>query len=115
VEQLLRGGITMTVRVRIGPIEKDIADADPAWINEQIDAMRKESALACVQVTIRERTVHMVLVTAGCPGAGEAGHLLSSEEERLLNLWDQFHLNDETFSGEDLTAFLRQIDGSDRL
>ena len=57
----------------------------------------------------------MVLTTAGYPGAGEAGHLLSSEEGRLLDLWDQFHLHDETFSGEDLTAFLKQIDGSDRL
>ena len=53
----------MTILVKIGSVEKDITEADPNWINEQIDRRRADGAAVCVQVTIIRDSVDSVSYT----------------------------------------------------
>ena len=60
----------MTILVKIGSVEKDITEADPNWINEQIDRRRADGAAICVQVTIIRDSVDLRLSTSDCPQFG---------------------------------------------
>lgn len=99
----------MTIRVKIGSIEKDIADVDPNWVNEQINRRRDDGAAVCVQVTIDKESVHLHLITSDCPHSGGSNRLLSTQENETISLWNKLHLDEENFSGGNLVAFLRQI------
>ncbi len=99
----------MTIRVKIGPIEKDIADVDPTWINEQINGRRDDGVGVCVQVTIDMESAHLHLATSDCPHFGGSNRLLSTQENEILSRWNKLHLNEKNFSGGNLIAFLKQI------
>jgi len=99
----------MTVRVKIGSIEKDIADADPNWINEQINRRRDDGVIVCIQVTINQGSVSLILTTSDCPNSGGGSRPPNPQESEILSLWNKLHLNDKNFSGGNLVAFLRQV------
>ena len=99
----------MTIQVKIGPVEKDVADADPNWINEQINRRRSDGIAVCVQVTIDIDSVHLRLSTPNCPRAGGSVLSLTTQENEIVSIWNKHHLNEETFTGGNLIAFLRQI------
>jgi len=99
----------MTIRVKIGSVENDIKDADPNWINEQINRRRADGALVCVQVTIIWESVDLLLSTSDCPRFTGGTRPLSVRENEIFDLWNKLHLNDKDFSGGNLVAFLRQI------
>jgi hypothetical protein len=99
----------MTIRVKIGPIEKDIADVDPSWINEQINRRREAEASVCVQVSIERDSVRLHLATSNCPHSRGSSRPLTTQENEILSLWKKLHLNEDSFTGGNLIAFLRQI------
>jgi hypothetical protein len=99
----------MTIRVKIGSIEKDISEVDPNWINEQINRRRAEGITVCVQVSIISDSVNLHLATSECPPFSGVSRVLSTEENGILSLWNKLHLHDKDFSGGNLVAFLKQI------
>jgi hypothetical protein len=103
------GESTMTIRVKIGPIEKDIADVDPSWIHEQISGRRDDEVPVCVQVTIDMESVDLIFATSDCARFGRSDISLSNREKEVVSLWNMLDLNDKNFTEENLLAFLRQI------
>lgn len=104
------GGFSMTIRVKIAEIEKDIADVEPSWINEQINRRRAAGETVCVQITIQKDSANIMLTTADCPhNRGGSKNSLSDHEKAILDLWMKLHLNESKFSGGNLLAFLNQI------
>lgn len=99
----------MTILVKIGPVEKDIVAADPSWVNEQINRRRADSIGVCVQVTIDTGTVHLLLTTPNCSHSGGSFRPLTTQENEIVSIWNKHHLNEETFTGGNLIAFLRQM------
>lgn len=102
-------GAIMTIRVKIGSVEKDIKDADPNWINEQINRRRADGAPVCVQVSIIGESIDLLLSTSDCPRFTGGTRSLSTRENEIFDLWNKLHLRDKDFSGGNLVAFLRQI------
>ena len=99
----------MTIRVKIGSVERDIKEADPNWINEQINRRRADGAPVCVQVTITRESVDLLLSTSDCPRFAGGSRSLSAQENEIFDRWNKLHLSDKDFSGGNLVAFLRQI------
>lgn len=98
------------IRIKIGSNEwRELKDVSPDWINEQINLRRRDGVAVCVRVSIKERSINMVLLTPGCPGIRGSGLSLSQREKQILGLWEKLHLNKESFTGGNLIAFLKQV------
>lgn len=97
------------IRIRIGDEERDYASADEQWINQQINRRRADGQVVCVRVTVRESGLDMILSTPSCKTSGGSGRPPRPEEKRVFDLWDKRGLNDASFTGGNLIAFLRQL------
>lgn len=97
------------ITIRIGTEEKDIAQASPDWINQQINRRRDDGQLVCVRVTIREGELNMALSTPTCGPRGGKGRSPTTKEKAIFDLWEKRGLNDASFTGGDLVAFLKQL------
>lgn len=98
------------IRVFIGNSEREINDATPQWINEQINRRRADGVQFCVRVLIDTNPINLALTTPGCSsGGGGGGRQPNSQENELLALWEKFHLKTSDFTGGNLVAFLKQI------
>jgi hypothetical protein len=98
------------IRVKIGDSERDLRDATPAWINEQINRRRADGISVCVQVLIDSNPLNLALTTPGCSRiGGGGGRPLNQQESNIVALWERLHLNTQEFTGGNLVAFLKQI------
>ncbi|MCK5606625.1 hypothetical protein KAR91_32285 [Candidatus Pacearchaeota archaeon] len=98
------------IRVFIGDSEREIHDATPQWINEQINRRRADGVQFCVHVLIDSNPVNLSLTTPGCSGSGGGGGRQPNlQENKVLDLWEKFHLRTNGFTGGNLVAFLKQI------
>jgi hypothetical protein len=97
------------IKVRIGESERELSDATPQWINEQIGRRREDGISVCVQVLINTGSVNLALSTPTCGGGGGSGRPPNPQERELLSLWERLHLNTQDFSSGNLVAFLKQI------
>jgi hypothetical protein len=96
------------ISVRIGDNERDLAEADEQWVNQQIKRRRADGQTVCVSVTIREKGLNLVLFTPTCGERG-GGRLPNPQEKEIFDLWESRGLNDENFTGGNLVAFLKQL------
>ncbi len=96
------------IKVRIGNVEKDSQDVNEGWINQQLNRQRGNRQSVCVQVTIDEPSLNMVLSTSGCSGTG-GSRPPNERERRIFQLWERHKLSGSDFTGGSLIAFLRQI------
>ncbi len=96
------------IKVRIGDVEKDSQDVNEGWISQQLNRQRRNHQPVCVQVTIDEPPLDMVLSTPGCSSAG-GSRAPNDQERRIFDLWAKRRLNEPDFTGGNLIAFLRQI------
>lgn len=96
------------IRIRIGEEERDYASADEHWINQQINRWRADGQAVCVRVTVQKAGLDMVLSTPTC-ATGGGGRPPRPQEKQVFELWDQRGLNDASFTGGNLIAFLRQL------
>jgi len=98
------------ITVRIGTDERDMTrDIDEQWIHQQINRRRHDGELVCVRVSIRETDAQVVLATPSCGGAGGGGRAPNATEREIIELWNKRGLNDSTFTGGSLVAFLKQL------
>lgn len=95
--------------IKIGQTEVPLEQADEGWINQQINGRRADGALVCVQVTLFEGEVNVVLRTPTCGNGGGGGRLPNEREKRIFQLWDERGLNSPDFTGGNLVGFLRQL------
>lgn len=97
------------IRVRIGESERNSSDADPNWVNQQINGLKRDGRPVCVRVTIKLDSVDMVLSTPDCGSGGGGGRPPNLKEKQIIDRWNQLHLNTHDFTGGNLVAFLKQI------
>lgn len=97
------------ITIKIGESERPLADAEPSWVNQQINRRREDGVSVCVRVTIRTQTLNIVLATPGCAGGG-GGRPPTRDEQAILDLWQERGLSRPEFTGGNLIAFLRQLE-----
>ena len=95
------------VKIKIGSEERNREDADPSWINQQINRRRKDGPV-CVRVTINDGAINMVLLSGDCPRSG-GGRQASPQEREIFDLWDKHRLNEADFPSGQLVAFIKQL------
>ncbi len=99
----------MTIQVKIGEYEKEMAEIRPDWITEQLNRRRRQGEPVCIRVTIHQGPLNLQLATSDCPSLGGQGAALNSEERQVWELWKRLHLNEKEFTAGNLIAFLQQI------
>jgi hypothetical protein len=99
----------MNGTIRIGSAEVALNQADEAWIHQQINRRRTDGVAVCVQVRIKDRDVDVVLQTPTCAGGAGGARQPNPREQRVLGLWNERGLNQSTFTGGNVVAFLHQV------
>jgi hypothetical protein len=97
------------IRIQIGKSERTIADADPSWINDQINRRRQDGLAVCVRVQIDDALANMMLTTLACDGAGGGNRPPNSQEREIFDLWEKHGLNKDDFAPANLVTFLKQL------
>jgi len=95
--------------IRIGSAERRLEEADPQWIQEQLEARRREGANSCVRITIKVDGADVALETVNCQSRPGARREPNALEISLFDLWEKLHLREETFSAGNLVAFVQQV------
>lgn len=96
------------ITVEIGESKRNLEDANPDWINQQVNRRRRDSVAICVRVRVKCADIDLVVSTPACPGGG-GGRQATERELELFELWDARGLNRQGFTGGNLVAFLRQL------
>src|SRR5690349_10830780 len=98
------------ITVHINAESRPFDDADPNWINEQINRRRRDGANVCARVQIDCPPVNMTLASVGCGAGVGGGRPPNTQEKEIFDLWNKLGLNDSDFSGGNLVAFLKQLE-----
>lgn len=97
------------IRIKIGDAERELDSADESWVNQQINKRRADGLTVCVKVVIKEGDVNMILATPTCADSGCSGRPPRPHEKMIFELWTQRGLDDGSFTGGNLIAFLKQL------
>ena len=97
------------IRIKIGESERDISHADPNWVNQQINGLKRDGRAVCVRVTIKLDSVDMILSTPACGSMGSGGRPPNPREKDFFDKWDRLHLNSSDFTEGNVVAFLKYI------
>lgn len=95
--------------IRIGTAERRLVDADTQWIQEQLEARRREGANSCVRITIKVDGADVALETLNCQSRPGARREPNALEMSLFDLWEKHHLREAAFSAGNLVAFVQQV------
>src|SRR6266404_3146788 len=72
--------------IGVGAAERPLADADPAWIRQQLNESLRKGGLPCVRVVVPTSNLNLVLQTRNCsPGSG-GSRPPNGHEHEVLNL-----------------------------
>jgi hypothetical protein len=97
-------------KIQIGSVERNLQDADPNWVNEQINGLRRDGKAVCVRIFFKDEGVDLMMATPGCiSSGGGGGRRLTPKEQSILELWDKLHLSKQEFSAGNVVAFLKQL------
>lgn len=98
------------IRIEIGTAERDLGNATPSWINQQINRRRADGQTVCVRVHVDCPGINLRLSTPTCGGGTPGGPPPTGEEKRIIDLWKDRGLTERNFKGGDLVSFLRQLE-----
>lgn len=96
------------ISVSIGNETRPATDANPEWINTQINSRRNTGQNVCVRVSIDVTEIKAALSTPTCGQMG-GGRPPRPKEACVIALWDKHHLNNANFTGGDLIGFLKEL------
>ena len=96
--------------IRIGSAERTLQSADPQWINQQVQGLRRDGNPICIVINIREGDLNLSLQTSACGGAGR-GRPPNRQAQVILDLWTKHHLNEASFGEGNVVAFVQQLRG----
>jgi len=99
----------MSVRIKIGAQEHDLAQADKHWITSQIRDQQSDNGSVCVQIIIEKGDVNLRLRSAGCPSPVGGGRQPNSNELQILDLWEQHGGKAGHLGGGEIVAFINQL------
>ena len=97
--------------IKIGNEERLLEDADPQWVNQQINNRKSAGESVCVRITIREGDLNLNLATPNCSssGGGGGGRAPTTDERRIFDLWARRGLDEQDFSGGNVVSFIKQL------
>lgn len=96
--------------IRIGADERNLEDADPHWITQEIQSRRADGQAVCVIIVIVTDELNMRLSTPSCGGGGGgAERAPTAREKAIFDLWHERGLDRATFSPGDVVAFVKQL------
>ena len=99
------------VHIKIADSERDLADVDAQWVNEQVRHYeRAHGSLPCVRVTIREPDANVTIVSAACE-RGLPGVWANPKpaEAEVLEWWRRLKLDAEDWTQGNLVAFIHRL------
>ena len=94
--------------VKIGSQEHSLGDADPHWVERQINGLRRDGEAVTVVVRIRVGEDDLCFVAPPPPGSGPRRHY-STAETAIIALWGKCGMNKASVSAGDLISFLKQL------
>ena len=98
--------------IQIGGNQRPLHEAEPQWINQQINARRREGQPVCVQINISGAGANLRLATPTCVSAGGGGGRRPNRlESEIFELWERMGLNESDFPGGKVVAFIKQLEG----
>lgn len=97
------------ITIKIGAVERELENADPSWINQQINGLKRDGHTVCVVVKIREGAIQVTLATPTCALTGGAGPPLNTAEQRIVDLWRKHHLDQLDIRGGFVVSFLNEL------
>lgn len=95
--------------IKIGSDERNLEDADPHWITQEIQTRRADGQSVCVIVTINTEELNLHLATPTCGSGGGGGRPPTQREKAILDLWNERGLNQIDFSPGEVVAFVKQV------
>ncbi|GAB3389697.1 hypothetical protein [Lysobacter fragariae] len=98
----------LNITVTIHTETRQLADASPDWIIQQINGRRREGLLVCVRVSIGTPDLHMALATPTC-SSGSGGRPPTPRERAVLELWHKHGLDEHDYQAAHVVAFIKQL------
>lgn len=95
--------------IRIGDDQRNIADADEQWLNEQLRRRKAAGANTCIQIALKTSSIDILLSTPECGGGGGGGRAPTAQEKMLFDEWAKRGLNRGGYSLGDVISFLQQV------
>jgi hypothetical protein len=95
--------------ITIGHESRDLADADPQWVNHAILERRRDGQEVGVIVQLDGDQLTMVLRAPRRVVTGGAGRAPNLREQEVLGLWAKLGLNDPDFASGNVVAFVQQV------
>jgi hypothetical protein len=97
--------------IKIGNDERELRDADPQWIAQEIKGRRKDGQAVCVTVRIDEPGATLSLCTPACRMSvgGGGGRAPNAREAAIFELWNKRGLNDGEVEPGEVIAFVQQV------
>lgn len=100
----------MSIRIRIGQDERDLAQADEHWIISRIKQEEANQGSVCVRVFIKGNDIDLIFSSGGCSrGSGGNGRQFTDKEQKIIDLWSKHGLNAKHLAPGEVNAFLKQI------
>jgi len=97
------------VALRIGAEEKEWSGVTETWIRDQLGRRRADGQNVCLQLIVRGGEINLMFSSPGCGGGGGGGRPLKPAESRILEIWNEMHLNTADFSSGNVFAMLRRV------
>jgi hypothetical protein len=97
------------VTVTIGGMSVPATNAGEGWVNQMISETRKRHESVCVQVSVNEPGVQLMLATPACGSSGGGVRLPNERERRIIDAWARRRLNEASFSPGDVGAFINDL------
>ncbi|HET8637309.1 MAG TPA: hypothetical protein VFL96_10700 [Acidobacteriaceae bacterium] len=94
--------------VKIGSQERSLNDADPHWIEQQINGLRRDGEPVTVVVRVQVGDRELCFVAPPMPGGGPPRQY-SAAQSAVIALWDQRGMNSASISPGNLISFLKQL------
>lgn len=93
--------------VKIGLQERSLNEADPHWVEQQINGLRRDGAAVTVVVRIQVGDGDLCFVAP--PSGGGVPRRYSTVQSAIIALWSKCGMNSASFSPGDLISFLKQL------
>ncbi len=94
--------------VKIGGDERLLSDADPQWVEREINGRRHDGLPVTVVVIVQANDAELCLMAPPRGGGGGSRHF-TTRELAVIEAWEQNGLNGADFSAGSLIAFLRRL------
>jgi hypothetical protein len=93
--------------VKIGSQERSLNDADPHWVEQQINGLRRDGE--AVTVVVRIQVGYRELCFVSPPSGGASRTQYSAAQNAVIALWSKCGMNGASISPGDLISFLKQL------